>query len=95
MALLNRVHRPYRPVPTTSLSASTYVLEVRGANVVGVRGQLFRCAECRPVPVPAAMWLFGTQLAIDFGASPRSLSCIKRSIQLKDELLRLSLNCQY
>lgn len=47
-------------LPTTSLSAGTYVLEVRG-NVVGAAGGSYSgVLNLAPVPVPAAAWLFGS-----------------------------------
>lgn len=45
-------------LPTTSLSAGTYVLEVRG-NVVGAAGGGYS-GVLNLVPVPAAAWLFGS-----------------------------------
>jgi hypothetical protein len=49
-------------LPTTLLSAGTYVLEVRG-NVVGAEGGGYSgVLNVAAVPVPAAAWLFGSGL---------------------------------
>jgi hypothetical protein len=49
-------------LPTTLLSAGTYVLEVRG-NVVGAAGGGYSgVLNVAAVPVPAAAWLFGSSL---------------------------------
>jgi len=49
-------------LPTTQLSAGTYVLEVRG-DVVGASGGSYSgVLNIAPVPVPAAAWLFGSSL---------------------------------
>jgi hypothetical protein len=53
----------YAVLPTTVLSAGTYVLEVRG-NVVGLAGGSYSgVLNIAPVPVPATLWLFGSALA--------------------------------
>src|SRR5689334_17133028 len=50
-------------LPSTTLSAGTYVLEVRG-NVVGAAGGSYSgVLNIAAVPVPGAVWLFGSALA--------------------------------
>lgn len=50
-------------LPTTVLGAGTYVLEVRG-NVVGASGGSYSgVLNIAAVPIPGAVWLFGSALA--------------------------------
>lgn len=60
-------------LPITNLAAGTYVLEVRG-NVTGTAGGSYSGTlnVAPPVPIPGAIWMFGTAISGLLAARRRS-----------------------
>jgi len=59
-------------LPITNLAAGTYVLEVRG-NVTGASGGSYSgTLNIAPVPIPGAIWMFGTAISGLLAARRRS-----------------------
>jgi len=59
-------------LPITNLAAGTYVLEVRG-NVTGASGGSYSgTLNVAPVPIPGAIWMFGTAISGLLAARRRS-----------------------
>lgn len=62
----------YSVLNNTSLAAGTYVLQVRGKVTGTSNGSYSGVLNIAPIPVPAAVWLFGSALGL-LGLSRRRL----------------------